>query len=193
MRRLILITGLLLPILTFSQQKQKSSRPLFQPSTSFAVLVGESAPSWQVQANGGFRLGQWYAGLGTAVDNYRFRSIPLYASVRRHYLFRKALFAYADAGVAFPWKRKVVDEGFTLEQQQFYTGFYSETGIGYQLPSKGKLTVNVSAGYSFRTMKQRVVTPMLWSSAWPMPEYEVVKEHKFHLLTFRTIIGFAGK
>lgn len=186
MSRWILLLFVLLPFAAFSQQKEKKARPSLQTTAGFAVAAGQTEPAWQGQLTAGFKMSNWLTAIGAGIDDYRFRSIPLFLRLQRNDLFRRSVFGYADAGVAFPWDRKLMnDEGVFADWQQFYTGFYSETGMGYRLETGGKLAVQFSAGYSFRTMKEKMVTPAWWSSIWPQPQNETIRRHRFHLLTFR--------
>ncbi len=181
---------LLLPLLTFSQTKTTVAKPRFQSSAGISFLAGQWEPSYQWQLVSGFKINNWFAGIGGGTDHYRYRTVPLFVSVRREELFNRAFFAFADAGVSIP---SVKDE----EKQQngirdkFYTGFYSETGVGYAIPSKRKFSLRFSAGYSFRTLKEEIEFPSFWS--WPTENSVTEYKYKFHLITLKAVIAFMPK
>jgi hypothetical protein len=181
----------LMPAFAFSQNKSVKTKPQFQLSAGVRFLAGEWEPSAQLQLASGLKMNNWFVGIGGGVDDYRFRTVPIFFTTRRHNLFSTSLFVYADAGVSLPWNRELMnDEGIFSEQVKFYTGFYSETGIGYRLPSKKRLAVQFSAGYSFRAIKEKVVAPMLWSSSWPTPNSEINYHHRFHLVSAGAAVVF---
>lgn len=191
MRKIFFVLFFLIATLAFSQNKFVKEKPRFQTSAGIGFLAGEWEPSYQLQLVSGLKMNNWFIGTGLGIDDYRFRTVPVFMEARRHGLFNTSLFAYADAGVTLPWNRELMnDEGVFSEQVKFYTGFYSETGIGYRLPSKKRLAIQFSAGYSFRTMKEKVITPMLWSSTWPTPNSEIMYHHRFHLVTARAAVSF---
>jgi hypothetical protein len=191
MRNKFVVLFFLMPLLAFSQNKPVKEKPRFQTSAGIGFLAGEWEPSYQLQLTSGLKMNKWFVGSGAGVDDYRFRTVPVFITARRQGFFNTPLFAFADAGVALPWNRESTNgEGFFSEQVKFYTGFYSETGIGYQLPSKKRLAVQFSAGYSFRTIKEKVTIPMLWSGTWPTPNSEVIYRHRFHLVTARAAVSF---
>ncbi len=191
MYKWIVIVLLAFPVIVFSQQKRNDAKPYFQTSAGAAFLAGQAEPSWQGQVSSGLSINKWFAGIGTGFDEYRFSTVPVFATARRNNLFKTSLFAYADAGIALPWKRnEPIGERFFNERHKLFTGFYSETGIGYQFPSQNRFAFRLSAGYSFRTMKQHITRTMWWSSAWPTPDDIINRHHRFHLLTLRTAVSF---
>lgn len=178
----------LLPVLAFSQNEKAVTKPRFQSSAGISFLAGEFQPSYQWQLVNGFKLNNWFAGIGTGMDHYRYRTVPVFISVRREGLFKRSFFAFVDAGVAIPSVPDDKKQLFALKDK-FSTGFYSETGIGYAVPSKGKFSLRFSAGYSFRTLNEVVEFPS-FSSFWPSDNSVTEYKYKFHLITLRAAISF---
>lgn len=178
---------LLLPVLVFSQSKPAKLKPQFQSSAGAGLLVGQFEPSYQWQLVNGFKLNNWFAGIGAGMDYYRYRTVPLFFSVRRDGLFKRSFFAFADAGVGIPSVTDAQKQQFSISDK-FHTGFYSETGMGYTIPSKRKFSLRFSAGYSFRTLKE-VAKFSFGPADNPITEYK----YKFHLITLKAAVAFNGR
>ncbi len=191
MRKLFFRVFFLLPVVGFSQNKQVKLKPQFQTSAGISFLAGQFEPAYQWQLVNGFKINNWFAGIGAGVDHYRYRTVPVFISARRDKLFNRNFFAYADAGVMIPAVKDEEKVPFAM-RDEFSTGFYSETGIGYAFSSKGKLSFRISTGYSFRTLKEEVeeFSP---SSMWPSPNNISVYNYKFHLVNLRLAVGFGAK
>lgn len=184
---------MLSPLLLQAQQADmKSVKLRFQSMAAVSLLAGESNPSYQWQIVNGVSIKNWFTGIGAGLDHYRFRSVPVFVSVQRHRIFNSPLFTYADGGAAIPFVPGKDDNLFWADVK-YSTGFYSEAGIGYRLSLKRKLGLQFSAGYSFRTMKEKVTHFSPWSSAWPQPRTESTNYHRFHLLTLRAAVNISGK
>jgi hypothetical protein len=187
----ILLFSFLLPLIGFAQQKQVSARPKFQSSLGASLLIGESGPGGNFQLVNGFRINKWFAGLGVALDNYRFQTVPVFLSARREGIFGRKIFAYADAGISIPAVRD--DQRNPFQQtDDFNAGFYSETGIGLKIPAGKKTSVRISAGYTFRTLSEKLSTPSV-SSFWPDPGDEAEFRYKFQMLTLRLAVSLGAQ
>ena len=190
MLRKILVLLLFLPSLAIAQKKQVTNKAKFQSSLGASILIGYSEPSWNLQLVNGIRINNWFAGIGAGIDNYRYRTVPLFLSARKEGLFKRKLFAYLDAGVSIP---AVKDQDLPFNQDdKFYAGFYSETGIGWKIPAGKKTSLRLSAGYSVRTFREKVHSPS-FSSFWPDPGNVSENKYTFQLLTIRAAFSLGGQ
>src|SRR3954451_20111827 len=59
------------------------SKPLFQLVVNAGLLVGKSGRDFQVQAIPGIQYKSWFAGAGSGLDYYYWRTVPLFFDVRK--------------------------------------------------------------------------------------------------------------
>ena len=190
MYRNALLLLILLPLFAIAQNKKSSAPMKFQTSIGAGLLVGHSESSVNWQLVNGFKINNWFGGIGAGVDYYRYRTVPLFLSARRERLFHSNFFAFADAGLAIPAVRDNQRKEFVV-RDKYYPGFYSETGIGWAIPANKKLSVRVSLGYSFRTVREEAEFPS-FRSWWPSPNTEIEYRYKFQLLTLKTTVSLGG-
>ncbi len=191
MQNFFLLLCLLLPSWAMAQDHKATTRPHIQSTAGVSLSVGQAEPAWQWQWVNGLKVNNWFAGVGVGMDYYRFRTVPVFLSARRERLFNRSFFAFVDAGVAVPAVRKQEKNEWLLKDD-FYMGFYSETGVGIKIPAGKKMSLLLSAGYSFRTLREEAEFPSA-SSYWPSPNTENVYRYKFHLLTLRAAISLGGQ
>jgi hypothetical protein len=83
--------------------------------------------------------------VGTGIDYYQFRSIPLVLDIRKKILAKENTpFAYAAAGRHITWQTKRLKQPnrFDLEGTWYY-----DVGAGYQLPLNDKLKMIFTLRY----------------------------------------------
>jgi hypothetical protein len=146
---------------------QKKVLP-FTGSVQAGLLEGEQGSALQFGFTGGLKLKTWTASLGTGLDYYGVRSIPLYAGLQKNLFNRtNTPFTFIQGGYHFQWAsrpqmdvwRSWVPEG--LEKKG---GLYYSAGIGYQLPALNKAALFFAAGYSFKEyteMSKYTICPVI--------------------------------
>jgi len=147
------ITGLLIliPALCFAQQKTVIG---YTNITEAGVLHGKSQTAFNVQTINGITFNQTSIGLGVGLDNYGYKSIPVFIDVRQK-LGRGAckLLVYVDAGLNVPVRNNDLlpakwDDG--NEAYRLHTNFYGEAGIGINNKINRKLSLHLTAGFSYK-------------------------------------------
>ncbi len=137
-----------------SAQKRKQFYMIPQAS----VLNGNQAVSAQFQLTGGIQKNNWGLGIGTALDHYKVRTMPLFADIRRYFGTTGSLFTHASAGIDIPWPlESQYAYNFLVggnSKSQFSSGFYSGAGIGYAFRGKNKDGLQLSIGYSMKSMTE---------------------------------------
>ncbi|HTI93851.1 MAG TPA: hypothetical protein VL727_24830 [Puia sp.] len=136
-------------------QGQKGWR--FRSEDYAGVAIGERGSYGQLRTVNGFYRRGWFLGLGTGLDYYGFRSIPLLLSVSRDLPLdkRNGLFVYADAGANIPWYvRPQLYIG--MPPTRFHAGPAWGAGLGYawNLSARGSRALLFSAGYSMKKLKE---------------------------------------
>src|ERR1700761_4983289 len=106
----------------------------FRSDNYGGVTSGELGGAAHFETVNGIYKRPWFFGVGAGLDYYRFRSVPLFVSVKRD-LFElgggSALSAYVDGGVNVPWYKREL----TPYQRQIVTtsvfraGLYGSVGL----------------------------------------------------------------
>jgi len=114
------------------------------------ILEGESGTALQLQTINGFRNKTWFAGVGTGIDYYFQRSIPLFVSVAKFLPEGKLPFYLnGDIGINFPWSKN--DIYYFQDPGKISSSLYWAGGLGYKFGSKKKEDgVLLNFGYSFK-------------------------------------------
>ena len=146
-------------------QQQKPSRPVFHSVEQGALINGNQAVSGALQTVNGIGYGNWFAGIGAGIDFYRYRSVPLFLSLRRSLDMKNGnkLFAYTDGGYNLPWVTK--DEPvFSIwswpgrTDYKYKGGLYMDAGLGYAVQLKGGNAFLLSTGYSHKYFSEKRIT-----------------------------------
>jgi hypothetical protein len=132
--------------------------------------VGLSAGEWGnyglLQTVHGVYNGPWFIGAGAGLDNYRFRSVPLFLSVTRDLpvgpraagIKRGGLFVDLDGGTNLPWYKRTIEpyDGFT--SSKFHAGAWWSAGVGYKwklsAAAGSRKALLLSVNYSEKRLKE---------------------------------------
>ena len=100
MKRTFLILLLFLLIKNeITAQEAKKENKFFSSQISSGVVEGEQGTSFHIEVVNGIRYKTWFAGIGTGLDYYYFRSIPVYLSGIKYLSKRNhSFFLQGDAG-----------------------------------------------------------------------------------------------
>ena len=150
MHKLFLLFSLVATITIHAQ-----SKPSYTAGIEAGILKGGSDKSNAILFTNGIRYKNVMVGLGGGIDNYLFRSVPLFLSVRKGFGSRAVQpFVGASAGINFSHP--------TNDQKQFYSaydsahfknGFIADASAGIAIKIYKQLHIFISAGYSYKTEK----------------------------------------
>lgn len=126
----------------------------FHSQNFVGLLEGKSGTAYQLQTINGFQKKSWFAGAGLGLDDYFFRSVPLFVHVSKYMPFQNGLFVSAGGGLNFPWVEKELIPRDAVSVKYPVSNFW-ETSLGYKikLSSLGN-GILFSAGYSFKHVKE---------------------------------------
>src|SRR3982074_1671663 len=120
---LSLIFLLAIQFATIGQQKLT-----FKSWNYVGLLEGETGSAFQLQTINGLQVRGWFAGIGTGLDYYRYRSIPLFFSLNKKIGNRnRAFFISMDEGVNFAWYKD------DFSSSKFLPSLYLAPGLGYSI------------------------------------------------------------
>lgn len=154
MKFLLVIAFVVTGLTSFAQKKIN-----FSSQNYVGLLEGESGSKFQLQSINGVTYKTWFAGLGTGIDWYFRRSVPLFASVSREFLHRRnrSFFATADAGINFAWQKANYKNVWGYNETKSYPGAYWNGGLGYKIGiGKGSDALLIQLGYSYKHIGEKV-------------------------------------
>ncbi|MFT3702580.1 MAG: hypothetical protein QM802_09430 [Agriterribacter sp.] len=145
--------------------QKKSSKLIFHSQEQVALINGNGAVSAGIQSVNGVAFNNWFAGVGAGLDFYRYRSVPLFADVKRYFRIANgnSFFVYGDGGYNFPWKKKN-DQDFSQwswpskVDTDAKGGAYMDGGVGYAIKCRNGNALLLSAGYSHKYFSEKVTT-----------------------------------
>ena len=136
----------------------------FRSDNYLGLSSGEWGNSGLIQTINGLYKGPWFLGLGAGLDNYRFRSIPLFLSLTRDlpaFSKRRGLFVDLDGGTNLPWYTRTLSpyDGFT--SSKFYPGPWWSASLGYRwkLSAQTRKALLLSAGYGMKKLREDLTGP----------------------------------
>jgi hypothetical protein len=153
MRKKILLIIIILFTTAFSSFAQKKIQ--FHSINTFELISGQSPISTGFQSINGFRFTSWFTGVGIGVDNYNYKTLPLFFDATKFFGIEKRAFLYGDIGYNFPMKDKPGKEISYYSSYHFTGGTYTDIGIGYQIPLHKKNNLTFSLGYSFKKLESK--------------------------------------
>lgn len=152
-----LLTGLLCASMIkngMAQGEKLSHRLSFHSINNIGLLNGTSGHAFQMETINGMQYGKWFGGLGIGIDEYRFRTIPLFIDLRKE--MGKSIhrwFLFADAGLSVYWKKDSDVRTFPKDSQ-VKNGFSAAAGAGYSIKLNRQLNLLLSGGYSYKAMDE---------------------------------------
>ncbi len=129
------------------------NKPVFRSQLDVGISAGDKETGLNLSAVNGFRMAGWYAGLGVGLDQYRYRTVPLFLSVQKNFSKKpSSVYYFLDGGTNFFWDH--IDNNSWLERS-FDPGWYTATGLGYRLGWKGRReALLLNAGYAFKRIRE---------------------------------------
>ena len=155
MKKLLLLFIIFLCVYThLSAQKKYALRSI----SSIGLLNGSKGAAFSVQSILGVAVKQSFAGIGVGIDQYSFRSVPVFIDVRQE-MGRKLrnVFLYGDAGFNADWLPEKDRQQFV--SYNFRGGLYYDAGIGYTIPVKNYDALLFSLGYSYKELRNTISPP----------------------------------
>lgn len=179
------LSVMLLTTIAYSQEEiAKVKKNYFSSGIYAGILEGEAGSALQLQIINGINRGNWFGGIGTGLDYYRFRSVPVFLTMTRYLKpgFR-GLYLQGDAGINFPWVPALFDpEG---SNDIFRPGLYWNGALGYATCiGKKQNGLLLSLGYSYKKLSQNTEQPV-WCINPPCPSMKEEFDLRFRRLSLR--------
>ena len=138
-----------------AQSSPSKEKVHFSSINTLGIMAGGSGEGMAMQTINGVRYKNWNFGIGTGIDWYGIRSIPLIADVRRSFTNKKYKpFVYTNAGANFPWATgDNYSIGFGSIETSYKPAFCGEFGLGYKVSFKNQTAFVMSAGFSYKEIR----------------------------------------
>jgi hypothetical protein len=155
MRRVILCAVIVSAIHFGSIAQQKLS---FRSLNYLGLLEGETGSAFQIQTINGLQRRGWFAGVGTGLDYYRYRSIPLFFSLSKKIGNQnRGFFISMDEGINFAWYKREKRWADDFTSSKFSPSLYWVPSIGYSFGLRNnKDAILIGIGYSYKHLKEKV-------------------------------------
>ena len=182
-----IVLPLFLCLFACASVAQKKTLPL-AGSVLFGVMEGEQGNSLQLGATGGIKMKSWTTSIGTGLDYYGVRSIPIFLNVEKKILKgEQTPFVYLNGGYNFPWVKSYNNSWWS--ETKATGGIYYGAGLGYQVPASKQIALFFAAGYSFKQFREEV-TQRYECLIAPCPEYNEKINYGFRRLSVTTGLRF---
>ena len=171
---------------------QQNGKIKFHSVNNLGVLTGGYETTFQAQTVNGIKYKSFSGGIGIGLDNYYFKTVPLFVDLRKNILEKKQTpFVYFDLGASIPWDRTKIEK-WSIEKwstRYYKSGLLYDMGIGYSIPIKARWALNVSAGYTEKVLNEtRETSYWIWRD---FPPYDgpsaTVKDTADYKYTFRRV------
>jgi hypothetical protein len=129
---------------SIAHQKQA---PAFHVIVNGGVVAGASGRDALVQLVPGVAYKGWFAGVGSGLDYYYWRGVPLFLDVRKVFQTPIPFFLYSDVGWHFPW----IEDTYKIDDwylEDFNKGLYYDVGAGWHVKIRRRHALLLSVGYS---------------------------------------------
>lgn len=131
----------------------------FASSTNIGLLAGEAQITTSFQTINGIKIDKWRLGIGTGIDNYGTKSIPVIIDIRKIFGAKKwQHIAYVNGGIDFPlyndyFRGTSASNRFNNYTYNLYNSFCGETGVGLSHPITKKYSLNITIGFSYKQLQ----------------------------------------
>jgi hypothetical protein len=166
MKHVLLWATILIPSMLWAQKKGLLK---YTNLSEVGILMGKTETAWNVRTINGITYKQASVGLGVGYDNYGYKSVPVFIDARKQFGNRKCKFVlYADGGLNFPLRSDYFPEKWNNGNiaYQFNATFYGEAGFGMNQKINKSLSLNITAGYSYKHFSYVEYSQMWYSSPY---------------------------
>jgi hypothetical protein len=143
----------------------------FQSINTISFIGGDSPEKTGFGSTNGIVFSSWFAGIGAELDNYHFKTIPVFFDGRKYFGSQNRLFIYADFGVNLPAQKKAGKEFYDYSRFYYSGGMYWASGIGYLFPFIKKSSLLFSVGNSYKSMSAKTVVNVYCPAGNCAPSY----------------------
>ena len=176
-------------VLAQKDSSRSRLQKIFSSQIVAGITEGSNGTSFQLQTINGFRKGTWFAGLGTGLDYYLYRSVPVFLSGTK-YLSKgnHSFFVQGDGGVNFAWVNPDLNQWNNVIKDEFKSGLYWNSSLGFSTGmGSSRNALRFSLGYSYKHLKE-IKEVAVFCINPPCPAQ--VENYSYHLRRLSLRIGW---
>ncbi|MDQ6902505.1 MAG: hypothetical protein M3139_05765 [Bacteroidota bacterium] len=128
----------------------------FNSKNNIGISIGQKDIAPLLQTINGISFNKYFFGVGVGIDNYNYKSYPLFIHVRRYFGKDDNVFFFGDLGYNLSGKNKPGKEMGYYTAYDFSGGIYSDFGIGYRTRFINRSFFTVSAGFTYKEMANKI-------------------------------------
>jgi hypothetical protein len=165
------------------------SKYSFHSQNFVGIIGGESDAAIQIQTINGVKRDTWFAGLGTGLDYYYQRTVPLFLSATKYFTTRRnSMFLSLDGGTNFLWDNTTANSfnGFRNDGD-FTPSLYYGAHFGYRAGVKKNNGILMSIGYSHKRLKEKLKTQVFCTDP---PCTDTFEEYNYKLNRYSFRLGW---
>jgi hypothetical protein len=160
---------------------------LFNSQNTIGLLEGGSGSAFQLQTINGIAFKKWFAGLGTGIDYYYIRSVPLFLSANHNFLNKpRTPFVSLDAGANFAWVKKE-QEGWGIINSDYSPSLYLGGNAGYKFGLRNNDALLLLVGYSLKELKENREVPTFCINP---PCQTTIEKYNYNLRRISLRLGY---
>lgn len=159
----------------------------FHSQNYVGVLEGDARSAFQLLSINGLQRATWFAGLGTGLDYYFFRSVPLFLSITKFTSSSDRSFYFtADGGVNFVWDKTTANPyNMYRSDGEFRPSLYAGLSAGYKVGLKNKKdAILLNIGYSAKQVRETLESDIFCINP-PCPKYYDRYNYKLNRLSLK--------
>ncbi|MFT3843947.1 MAG: hypothetical protein QM725_02755 [Lacibacter sp.] len=151
---------LVMMLCLFSAEAQKkAAKGNLVVNAQLALLNGDDETDGQITLTPGYGFKNWVIGAGTGFDYYKYRTVPVFADVKRYFgTGSRKMFVYGNIGLDVPWptseQKMYRNSWWGASESRFKNGVYTDVGFGYTLFSNKNRGFFAAAGYSTKMLTE---------------------------------------
>ncbi|HEY2721901.1 MAG TPA: hypothetical protein VGI82_09250 [Chitinophagaceae bacterium] len=183
---------LIAAVISLSLSAAAQNKFLFSSQNYVGLTEGEHGSKWQLQTINGFKYKTWFAGIGTGLDWYYQKSIPVFVDITKD-IFpngNRNFFISADGGINFPWEdERASYPGYG--EAKMLNGLYWGTGIGYKIGiGKRNDAILLQVGYSYKYSGEKSKPMYILYTPFISSPMELYDRNDYHLRRLSLKIGW---
>lgn len=128
----------------------------FNSKNTIGISLGQKEMAPLFQTINGLSFNNYFAGVGVGIDDYNYKSYPLFIDARRYFGNDVEFFFYGNLGYNFSGKNKPGKEIPYYTSYKFSGGVYSDFGIGYRTRFIKQSFFTISAGFTYKEMVNKI-------------------------------------
>jgi len=163
-------------------------KAIFSSQNYIGLLEGEHNSKLQMQTINGMKYKSSFIGLGTGIDWYYLRSIPIFLSLNRDFLQKKNrnFFIVLNGGINLPWEKNNDFNELGYPRGRLLTGFYWEGGLGYKIGIGNRNNaLLLQLAYNYKRLGEKTI-----NHVYDTPELDPTERFDYYLRRLSMKIGW---